>query len=75
MKPMEILAVLKDPRAANRAQRRGAGIRGPVFRLSGPVAAPRYVRKHADAMSATLTTRRVRKQRARISRILSRRGL
>lgn len=65
----------------NRRQRRAAGIRTPVGLLPEGVEAPqetqvpRYVMRHGDALTATLQTRRVRRERARITHLIKARGL
>lgn len=75
-------AVLAHPERYTRASRRAAGYLKPVWTEHMKAAAKarqglsRYTRRHVSALLATDTsTRRVRKQRARISRAFARRGI
>lgn len=57
---------------ANRAQRRSVGFRGRLYTLTTPEY-PRYVRRHINE-AAHPKTRRGRRARARVARLLLKRG-
>lgn len=68
----EHLKVAAEPEKYTRASRRATGQRRHIDRppMGSPV--PRYLRRHASAWNAALHTRRARKARARILRIVRR---
>lgn len=64
----------RDVRSVNRAERRKHGFRGPAFTHQVPTL-QRFVRRHADQRWLTEPrTRRQRKVRARVGRLVLRRG-
>jgi hypothetical protein len=73
--------VLDGPALYNRASRRAAGVLSKTWRwdqaaFGNEPQAPRYIRRHYSATAFTRpTTRRQRKVRARITRIVARRGI
>jgi hypothetical protein len=64
--------------ALNRTGRRARGFRGPKFEKGGGRSyfVPRYIRRHYDADSFRFgNTRRQRKVRARVTRLVAQKGL
>ena len=65
----------RDVRTVNRAERRAAGFRGPVYTLPAP-GLGRYARRHRHQIVASgRPTRRQRGVLARTMRFVARRGL